>query len=74
MFLTEEQKELRRQYWRDYYAKNKDRIRKTHRKWYEKNSEHIKEQKREDYRNNKEKYLIYQMHTIEKKMKAQKTP
>lgn len=50
--MDEVDKEKRRKYWRDYYARNRERLLKARKAYYERHQDRILEKAREDYRNN----------------------
>lgn len=68
MDFNQEQKELRRAFYKEYYAKNRERILERRRKWYAENAERISAEKREWRKAHPEKQAEYSMHSIERKM------
>ena len=70
MEFTEQQKELRREYWRKYHAAHRERLNARRRARYAENADRIREERRTWYQNNREKQAEYMMHSIEKKMHA----
>ena len=59
MPMTEEEKQKKREYGKDYYERNKERIKKQSKDYREKNKDKIKKQTKDYYQENKEKKKEY---------------
>lgn len=73
---SEEEREKRKQYAKEYYLKNKERILKQHKDWTKQNREKVREYGRKAYEKHREKHkqtaLNYYYRVVKPKREAEK--